>query len=49
MPSRSSRNTPPPEYHTHLAENTATFATRKAAQACFGCDVHGQLVPSQPH
>ena len=49
---RSGRNAPPPECHgpndTHLAENTATFATRKAAQACFGCDVHGQLVPNQP-
>ena len=50
---RSSRNAPPQEYNgpndTHLAESTATFATRKAAQACFGCDVHGQLVPNQPH
>ena len=50
---RSGRNAPLPEYHgpndTHLAENTATFATRKAAQAWFGCDVHGQLVPNQPH
>ena len=47
---RSSCNIPPPEYHgpndTHLAENTATFAARKATQACFVCDVHGQLIPS---
>ena len=32
----------------HLAESTATFATRRAAQACYGCDVDGQLAPNQP-
>ena len=48
----STRNTPPPEIYdpndTHLAKITATFATSKATQACFGCDVDGQLVPDQP-
>ena len=49
----SSRNNPPQAYRgpnePRLAVNTAAFATLKAAQGCFGCDVHGQLVPSQSH
>jgi hypothetical protein len=51
--SKRGRNTErPPQYHgsndTHLAANSATFAERKAAQACFGCR-EDQLVPGQRH
>jgi len=45
-------NTTPPLYHgrndTHRAANSATFAERKARQACFGCR-EDQLVPGQMH
>ena len=43
---RWSRGATAPTPHS---ENTPTFAARKAANACFGCDVHGELVPNQPH
>ena len=50
---RSLRGGPAPLYHgptaRHRAANEATYAARTAAQECFGCDVHGELVPNQPH
>ena len=50
---RSLRGGPAPLYHgptaQHRAANEATYAARTAAQECFGCDVHGELVPNQPH
>ena len=52
---RSERDGSPPLYHgpnpAHLAANTATFAERKATQACFGCTI-AQLAKApagQPH
>ena len=47
---RRSRAGPPPEYYPKdPAKNQAVFDARKAAKECFGCNVHGELVPNQPH
>jgi hypothetical protein len=47
---RSSRDGAPPEYYPKdPARSQAVFDARKTAKECFGCDVHGELVPNQPH
>ena len=46
---RSSRDGPPPQYSRDAKVNEAIFASRIANKECFGCDMHGELVPNQPH
>ena len=47
---RSARDGAPPEYYPKdVVRSQAVFDARKAARECFGCDVHGELVPHQPH
>ena len=46
---RSNRDGPPPMYSRDRARNEAIFAARTANKECYGCDMHGELVPNQPH
>ena len=46
---RSLRDGPAPLYHGSAARHRAANAAHTADQECFGCDVHGELVPNQPH
>ena len=46
---RSKAGTPPEYYPKDPAKKQTVFDARKAAKECLGCNVHGELVPNQPH
>ena len=43
---RSTRDVPAPRYSKDKKVNEAIFAARTANKECFGCDMHGELVPN---